>query len=332
MEIRQMQKERNEQYAQRHELAVGRLRGIVSEETVSERYRMYFQDVSLFLLELENVRRKVESGEWDRYSTGEMHSLNEILYSDITEDRYGRSYANPAFAAENFGVEMGRLLSLLYAEMRSGIPYAFENRKDYLTILNELFIEVYNCFEQTFEEREEPQAKAIRDALYWYASDYCDVFLADRVMEQIDPGMTSFAADIIEHADLENDRYLYRFGEYITENELGTARHLRSLPEETLKKMADVYTEGYRIGFINTGKDLSKKSVVNIRYRLGFEKVIRIAADNFRKMGLKPVIYRAASSVITKREHHKIGYMGGIANWQYEYEHRQEQALFMDTR
>ncbi len=36
--------------------------------------------------------------------------------------------------------------------------------------------------------------------------------------------------------------------------------------------MADVYTEGYRIGFINTGKDLSKKSIVNIRYSLGFER------------------------------------------------------------
>ena len=64
--------------------------------------------------------------------------------------------------------------------------------------------------------------------------------------------------------------------------------------------MADVYTEGYRIGFINTGKDLSKKSVVNIRYSLGFEKVIRAAIQNFREMGLKPVIYRAASSVVTK--------------------------------
>lgn len=332
MEIKQMQRERNEQYTQRHELAVGRLRGIVSEETVSERYRIYFQDVSLFLLELENVRRKIASGEWDRYSTEEMHSLNEILYSDIAGGRYEKSYANPAFAAENFGLEMGRLLSLLYAEMRAGIPYAFENRKDYLTILFELFIEVYNCFEQTYEDREEPQAKAIRDALYWYASDYCDVFLADRIMEQIDPEMTSFAADIIEGADLDNDRYLHRFGEYITENELGTARHLRSLPEETLRKMADVYTEGYRIGFINTGKDLSKKSVVNIRYTLGFEKVIRIAVENFRKMGLRPVIYRAASSVVTKREHHKIGYMGGVANWQYEYDHRQDQALFMDKR
>ena len=331
MEFKEMLKERNEQYAERYDLAVGRLRGVVSEETVTERYRNYFQDVSLFLLELENVRRKIESGEWERYNIQKMHSLNEILYSDIVGDRSERSYGNPAFAAESFGTDMGRLLSLLYAEMRSGIPYTFENRKDYLTILFELFIEVYNSFEQAAQEQDEPQPREIRDIIYWYASDYCDVFLADRILEQIDPEQ-SFAADIIEHADLENDRYLYRFGEYITENELGTAYHLRTLPEETVRKMADVYTEGYRIGFINTGKDLSKKSVVNIRYTLGFERVIRIAIDNFRKMGLKPVIYRAASGVITKREHHKIGYFGGIANWQYEYDHRQDQALFMDKR
>ena len=327
MDIREIQKEKNEQYEERHVLAVGRLRGIVSEETVPERYLPYFQDVAIFLLELENVRRKVESGEWNRYSVEEMKSLNEILYSDVLEEHYGSSYANPAYAAEKFGLEMGQLLSMLYTEMRSGIPCSFENRIDYLTILFELFIEVYN----SFESDSVPGTKEIRDIIYWYASDYCDVFLADRIMEQIDPAY-SFAADIIENADLDNDRYLYCFGEYITENELGTARHLRTLPEESLRKMADVYTEGYRIGFINTGKDLSKKSVVNIRYSLGFEKVIRIAIENFRQMGLKPVIYRAASGVITKREHHKIGYYGAVPNWQYEYDHRQDQALFMDKR
>ena len=327
MNIREIQKEKNEQYEERHVLAVGRLRGIVSEETVPEQYLSYFQDVAIFLLELENVRRKVENGEWERYSIEEMKSLNEILYSDVLGEHYASSYANPAYAAEKFGLEMGQLLSMLYAEMRSGIPYSFENRMDYLTILFELFIEVYN----RFESETLPEPDEICDIFYWYASDYCDVFLADRIMEQIDPAY-SFAADIIENADLENDRYLYRFGEYITENELGTARHLRTLPEETLKKMADVYTEGYRIGFINTGKDLSKKSVVNIRYSLGFEKVIRIAIENFRQMGLKPVIYRAASGVITKREHHKIGYYGAVPNWQYEYDHRQDQALFMDKR
>lgn len=327
MNIREIQKEKNEKYEERHVLAVGRLRGIVSEETVPEQYLSYFQDVAIFLLELENVRRKVENGEWARYSVEEMESLNEILYSDVLGEHYGSSYANPAYAAEKLGLEMGQLMSMLYAEMRSGIPYSFENRVDYLTILFELFIEVYNSFESDTV----PEPKEIRDILYWYASDYCDVFLADRIMEQIDPTY-SFAVDIIENADFDNDRYLYGFGEYITENELGTARHLRTLPEETLRKMADVYTEGYRIGFINTGKDLSKKSVVNIRYSLGFEKVIRIAIENFRKMGLKPVIYRAASSVITKREHHKIGYYGAAPNWQYEYDHRQDQALFMDKR
>lgn len=323
-----------EEYRERHILAVDRLRGLVAEETVTEQYLHYFQDVAIFLLELENVRRKIDSGAWDHYSIEEMRSINEILYSDIVGDHYGKSWANPAYAAGKFGVERGRLLSMLYAEMRSGLPYAFENRVDYLTILCELFIEVYNCFETACREKGEnavPEEKEIRDIIYWYASDYCDVFLADRILDQIDPER-SFAAELIGNADLDDDRYLYRFGEYITENELGTAHYLRMLPEETLQKMADVYTEGYRTGFANTGKDLSKKSVVNIRYTLGFEKVVRLAVDNFRKMGLKPVIYRAASGVITKREHHKIGYTGAIPNRQYEYDHRQDQALFMDKR
>ena len=327
MSRKEIQREKNEQCAERHALAVDRLRSMVSEETAAEKYRPFFQDTAIFLLELENVRRKISEGIWESYTLEQMQSLNEILYSDILGDHYEKSYANPAFAAEKFGKEIGQLLSCLYAEMRSGIPYAFEERSDYLTILYELFIEVYNCF----EENAEPSPKEIRDIIYWYASDYCDVFLADRIEEQIDPEY-SFAADIIENADLDSDRYLYRFGEYITENELGTARHLRSLPEETIRKMADVYTEGYRIGFINTGKDLSKKSVVNIRYTLGFERVVRAAIDNFRKMGLEPTIYRAASSVITKKEHHKIGYHGASASWQYEYDHRQDQALFMDKR
>ena len=320
-------KQKNEVCQERHTLAVDRLRSIVAEETVPEKYLIYFQDVTIFLLELENVRRKIADGSWERYSLKQKQSLNEILYSALLGEHYKKNYANPAYAAKKLGLEMGQLLSLLCAEMRSGIPYAFENRMDYLTILYELFIEVYNCFENT----EEPEPKEIRDILYWYASDYCDVFLADRIEEQINPEC-SFAVDIIENADLDTDDYLYRFGEYITENELGTARHLRTLPKETLKKMADVYTEGYRIGFINTGKDLSIKSTVNIRYTLGFEKVIRLAIENFRKMGLKPVIYRAASSVITKREQYKIGYHGAIASQQYEYDHRQDQALFLDKR
>ncbi len=324
---KEWQAERNLQCQERHELSIERMKQIAAEETAGVQFRPYFQAVSAFLLELEAVRRKIESGQWEEASIETMQNFNQALYADILEGRYETSYADPAYAVRLLGEEYGQLLSMLYTEMRGGIPYVFENRMDYLTILNELFIEVYNCF----ETEELPEYKTLKEIIYWYASDYCDVFLADRIEEQIWPDY-SFAADIIMNADLDDERYLYRFGEYITENELGTARHLQSLSGDILQKMADVYTEGYRVGFINTGKDLSKKSVVNIRYSLGFEKVVRLAIRNFEKMGLKPVIYRASSSVITKKEQFKVGYYGAIANKQYEYDHRSDQALFMDKR
>lgn len=323
---REGQQKRNEVCTERHELTIERMRKMVRETTVAGQYQPYFQECALFLLELETIRRKVEDGSWSALSLEEMEEYNRQLYARILPGNYEKSYASFDYTCSVYGTEMGQILSVFYAELRSGVAYAFENRIDYLTILNELLIEVYNCFEE-----EIPECKTLREIFYWYASDYCDVFLADRIEEQLYPER-SFATEVILHADLQDERYLYRFGEYITENELGTARHLASLPEETIQKMADVYTEGYRTGFINTGKDLSKKSVVNIRYCLGFERVVRKAISNFREMGLSPVIYRAASSVITRREQSRVGYYGAIPNKQYEYDHRLDQALFLDKR
>ena len=320
------QTERNEMCAERHELSVERLNQIMIEEGITKPYVAYFQEMAAFLLELEAVRIKIADGSWDNLELQEMKELNTLLYSDVLPVKYEKSYANPAFAVQELGETFGQLLSMLYAELRSGIAYAFENRKDYLTILNELLIEVYTCFEE-----EVPEFKTVKEIIYWYASDYCDVFLADRIEEQLIPEL-SIATEWIMEADLDDERYLYRFGEYVTENEIGTARHLATLSDEVLQKMADVYTEGYRIGFINTGKDLSKKAVVDLRYCLGFERVVKIAIENFRKMGLEPAIYRAASSVITRKEQFKIGYYGAIANPQYDYDHRSDQALFMDKR
>ena len=311
----------------RYELAIERIENIKGENTVSEKYRDYFRTLADFALLVDKLKEKIENGEYYKFSIEELECWNTHLYDDVLGEHYKTSYANPAFATEKFGIEYGRLLSFLYTELRSVIPYAFEKKTEYLDILFELFIEVYN----QFEEENEPEYEHVRQTIYWYASDYCDVFLADRIKEQIDPE-DNFAADLIMNSDFNDVRYLYYYGEYVSENEKRTAMHLNELPLETIQKMADVYTEGYRIGFVNTGKNLSKKATVNIRYTLGFERVIRIAIENFRKMGLKPTIYRAGVSVLTKRQHLKIGYYGGIANKQYEYDHKDDQALILDRQ
>ena len=311
----------------RYELAIERIENIKGENTVSEKYRDYFRTLADFALLVDKLKEKIENGEYYKFSIEELECWNKHLYDDVLGEHYKTSYANPAFATEKFGIEYGRLLSFLYTELRGVIPYAFEKKTEYLDILFELFIEVYN----QFEEENEPEYEHVRQTIYWYASDYCDVFLADRIKEQIDPE-DNFAADLIMNSDFNDVRYLYYYGEYVSENEKRTAMHLNELPLETIQKMADVYTEGYRIGFVNTGKNLSKKATVNIRYTLGFERVIRIAIENFRKMGLKPTIYRAGVSVLTKRQHLKIGYYGGIANKQYEYDHKDDQALILDRQ
>ena len=311
----------------RYELAIERIENIKGENTVSEKYRDYFRTLADFVLLVDKLKEKIENGEYYKFSIEELACWNTHLYDDVLGEHYKTSYANPVFATEKFGIEYGRLLSFLYTELRGAIPYAFEKKTEYLDILFELFIEVYN----QFEEEKEPEYEHVRQTIYWYASDYCDVFLADRIKEQIDPE-DNFAVDLIMNSDLNDVRYLYYYGEYVSENEKRTAMHLNELPLETIQKMADVYTEGYRVGFVNTGKDLSKKATVNIRYTLGFERVIRIAIENFLKMGLKPTIYRAGVSVLTKRQHLKIGYYGGIANKQYEYDHKDDQALILDRQ
>ncbi len=312
---------------ERYGLAIGRIRQMKNEDTVDPMFREFFHKMAEFVLMIDEVRTLISDGTYGKMELKELEGWNRRLYQDILPEAYRTSYANPTYAAAQFGREFGQVLSFLYAELRGCIAYVFEQKTEYLDILLELLIEIYN----QFEEDGKPEIGRVKDSIYWYASDYCDVFAADRIREQIDPEK-SFAADMIQNGSLNDLRYLYQFGEYISENELRTAAHLLKLPKEVIQKMADVYTEGYRMGFVNTGKDLSKKGTVEIRYVLGFERVIRRAIQNFEKLGLKPVIPRSGVSVLTKRGHLKVGYYGAIANKQYEYDHRNDQALFLDKK
>ena len=62
--------------------------------------------------------------------------------------------------------------------------------------------------------------------------------------------------------------------------------------------MADTYTEGYRKGFAATGRSYEGKKTVQIRYHIGFERMIRMAVENFRELGLEPIIARASIGTV----------------------------------
>lgn len=317
--------ESNEEVKERYELVSARIASVREENGVSEKYREYFHQTAGKLCLADEILRKQESGALKHLSMQEWREQNEKLYRDLLPQNYDNSYANPKTAVRRLGDTFGGMLSFLYAELRAAPLYAMEGRKMNMAILFELFVEIYNCF----EEEEEPPKEEIEHILYWFFHDYCEVFSEDKVRDMVEPEYDFFTKIVME-SDLSDLRYLYHYGEYIGTCEIETAEFLNSLPEEEIQAMADTMTEGFRIGYENLGKDLSRKDTVCLEYPVGFERMVRAAIQNFQKLGLKTTIYRNPVSSFGAGGGAKRGCYTKSINKQFEFDHKEDGAFYLD--
>lgn len=315
-----------EEIRERYELSMERIREITGETAVEAPFCAYFQSTARFIVQIGELLEELQAGKWEDATLKELEARNQRLYGELLLGEYENSYANPRMAVRCLGEGWGQLLSFLYTEIRGMVVWAFEGRLTDITVAAELFLEIYSEFGEGM-----PSQEKLKETIYWYISDYCDLFLPYRVREQLDPRL-SFARDIICRSDLSDLRYLYRFGEYISENELGVSRFLAELPQEQIDAMAFTFTEGYRLGFVNAGIDLSKKKTVNIRYNLGFERIVKAAVEGFAKLGLESIIYRAASHSISRRPQGNPGYGSMGPNKQYAFDHKEDSGLYLDKK
>ena len=311
--------------------------------------KMLYEDIVGDNYENSYANPKFCSRLWNKMTCSVNESTSEkprkTGISDESDECSERKYDNKNLIGK---YNTSQLLCFLYTEIRGLIPYVFEykyymNRleetetalsyKEIITIYLELFIEVYVLFHDAFAISNDIDNKELHEILYWFMSDNCDIISPLRVRSQIDPSL-DFATSIINNSELSgedfNPDYLYKYGEYVTDNEIKIAKFLADMPQSDIDKMASTFTEGYRIGFVKAGKPLHKKSTVNIRYNIGFERVVKAATTNFNKMGLKPVIYRAGSLSLTGNGVNKVGFTGATANKQYDYDHKEDVAVYLD--
>lgn len=307
MEYKKLYEEANEHSRERFSLMTERIADIAEHADIAEPFADYFKEEARFLLALADVCTQEETGKFTDLSIGQWERMNTLLYADVVPEGYETSYLNPKYAAAALGAEFGAVLSLLAAHARRNIREAFRGNRMDVTIAMELFVEIYNAFERA----EKPDE--IRQIVYWYFHDYSEIFVEESIRRLIDPD-EDFETGIVMESELSDLRYLYRYGAYIGENETKMAAFLNAVSEADIQAMADTFTEGYRIGFELTGKDLSKKQTVQIRYPIGFERMVRAAVRNFEKMGLKPTMLA----------------MGTEANKQFAYDHKEDRAYYFD--
>lgn len=325
MKYSELFKELNLSVTQRYQLSYDRIMVFENGDTnIISPFFDYFKKVSEFIHLMDDLKNQVESENLKEAGIEEMKAYNYRLYRDILPENYETSYANPGFAVKMLGDELGQLFCFVYTEIRGMIIYAVESRLFDQTILLELFVELLCLFEDGV-----PAKKEVEQIIYYFVSDYADDIIDYRTRELLDPELT-FARDIVMNSDLRDTRYLFRYGEYISDNEILLADYLNEISDRDIEAMAYTYTHGYEEGFRIAGIDLTKKKTVNIRYFIGQERLVRAAIAQFEKMGLEPVIYRSPVARINRKLTLKSGYYGTSPNKQFEYDHRMDDALFLD--
>ena len=313
-----------EETKERMELCAERLKMIRTEESVPEEYRAYFATQAKKLLLIFDYAGEVADGTFYKKPLEECRERFDALYGDVLPERYGESFANPKYTVKLFGKRYGRLFAYLAAKLNAQIFYAAEGNLLFPVMAAELFIEIYNYF----EEFHEYTFKECREALYSFETDNAELFLSQRAREQFDPSYT-FVKDIIMESDGTDLRYLYRYGEYITENEVGIARFLQGLGEDKIKAAAENVVGGYLRGFQVMRVPLAKGQTVGLRYAIGFERIMKEVIRLLEAEGLTVASVRTA---VAGRHARKAGYTVTNVNIQYDYDHRNDEGLLADKQ
>ncbi len=338
----------DEELKERFELSVNRIKEIAEESGAGSDYFRHVamhvlyvlkaygcnperedeEDTALCATEEENTFGYEKDGEISRekYSLDELRERNEKVFAELGKTAYEKSYLNPDYAEEKLG-SFGKVLSFLYFELYN-LPMLIADDKDFdVVILLELFLEVYIIY--TSEEK--PSLKAVEEAVYYYAFDYSEELIRERIEEILLP-VEGLAYDICMNADLGKEDYLYYYGEYIGDNERGLSKYLAELPEEEIDKIAETFVNGFRKGFITMNVPFEGKKTVNIRYSIGQERIVRAAVKRFDEIGLKPIICRYAVSRVNRKQVIKQGFTNISCNLQCDYDHRNDDAFFLNKR
>ncbi|MDP8231373.1 MAG: aminopeptidase [Candidatus Zophobacter franzmannii] len=257
------------------------------------------------------IARKLELEFDDEYykkhSLEELQKLNSDMFSELAPGNYENSMLNPTYAVKEFGAGMGQMLTFYYSTFFNFKLYVF-SQKNFLNLkwMNNL-IEMDALIKAGADDYESLKAhivKAINDL------DEEALLMSFRSKWTPEYGKNY---KVIKNADLSDNRYLYQYGKYISENELKIADFMRSYPEDKLQQLAECTAKGFVRGYELSRKDLTKKKSFNFIYSLGQERLARAVAEKLTKYDLKAFYSRVSST---------------SPNKQYNYDNRFSNAFF----
>ncbi|MBQ9511740.1 MAG: aminopeptidase [Lachnospiraceae bacterium] len=296
--------------------------------TQTDALQRYIETVNDFLARVEDAYSFVTGEDAHNAPLTKWQELNHGLYEDVLPEHYEVSFANPAYAVSCFDAPLGQALSALLYELRTVISFVFDKDREAIDVRMRLWKEVLSL---TKDGAELPEEAALIQCLRTYFETHMEKERKRSLAKQLLHEKTELVRVLTEE-DLFDLRTLYMFGEHVSENEMKCYEYLNSLPEEKIDLMARTFVEGFCEGFVMTNKDLSIKETVRVDYDLGFERLVKRVMERFREKGLVCTVSRSVGGIffLPNDTPGGRGMMGSRCFEQYHYDHKDDNALFLD--
>lgn len=332
-----MIKTMNQKYEEEYRSSIDAIKEILENEIeLNDKVASYVKKVTSFIIEMAKLEVEINDSYFVKYSFQELLTLNHKYYEDISGDNYEQSFANPHYACDKFGLAVGQVLSSVYFDCRQCVAYAFEHRRvsiywqaklfqNLYTILNvnRVIIEEFSYTkDSSMSDDEMSISKDLIEVIRENAVDACEDKALIDTYRKYAPTFDIYSR-MLKDIDLSDERYIFRYGMYIGDNEIELVNYFKVCPFDKLKRMADTYTEAFIRGYERNNVDLTPKRSINIGYHIGFERMLQIAVKNFSKYQLVPLVYYDTNGSNRPR------IMNTKPSQQMEYDHRFDDELFL---
>lgn len=265
----------------------------------------HFMAWSDMLIKLEG---KLTEDYFKTQSVDILKTENNKLYEEVLVENYGESYLNPVYMEGVFGREIGQRLSYIGGELRRFISYAYKHQTYRLSIGLSLLLATIDLYEKGTWS-----AEGLQKIIENYNMDMMDIN-SHIVMNENYNGESSFYTDIVQKDNLEDLRYLFKFGRYITDNELETAKFMNAYDIEELDTLSRAVAKAYVEGFKRDGKDVRLRHNVRFVANVGQEQITKGIIKHLEAYNLNGFVQDVVSTDFNK---------------QYDYDHKFDIGLLL---
>lgn len=265
----------------------------------------HFMAWSDMLIQLES---KLTEDYFKTQSIDILKAENNKLYKDVLAGNYKESYLNPLYMEGLFGRAVGQRLAYIGGELRRFISYVYKHQLYPLSMGLGLLLETLDLY-----EKGEWSSDGLQLIIEKYNMDMMDINSHVTMNEHYNSNMTIYTK-IIEEDNLEDIRYLFKFGVYITDNELETAKFMNVYDPVELDKLSKTIAKAYVEGFKRDGKDISLRHQVKFIANAGQEQITKRIIKYLKAYHLNGFVQAVVSTDFNK---------------QYDYDHKFDIGLLL---